>query len=105
MRTKLCAGIDAVEHDQPGGIDGTVAPTAMIYMRRRLKWWCANSAAAYRCCSGRWALVTAAQRLIDFMAEDGIVGGYNGSNAREVTYTPEAWAAFRGSGGMEKHAG
>ena len=46
-----------------------------------------------------------AARLIDFMAEDGIVGGYNGSNAREVTYTPEAWAAFRGSGGAEKHAG
>jgi S-DNA-T family DNA segregation ATPase FtsK/SpoIIIE len=32
-----------------------------------------------------------AARLIDFMAEDGIVGGYNGSNAREVLYTPEAW--------------
>ena len=30
-----------------------------------------------------------AARLIDFMAEDGIVGGYNGSNAREVLYTPE----------------
>ena len=25
-----------------------------------------------------------AARLIDFMAEDGIVGAYNGSNAREV---------------------
>jgi S-DNA-T family DNA segregation ATPase FtsK/SpoIIIE len=46
-----------------------------------------------------------AARLIDFMAEDGIVGGYNGSNAREVAYTPETWAAFRGSGGAEKHAG
>jgi S-DNA-T family DNA segregation ATPase FtsK/SpoIIIE len=32
-----------------------------------------------------------AARLIDFMAEDGIVGGYNGSNAREVMYTPEQW--------------
>jgi S-DNA-T family DNA segregation ATPase FtsK/SpoIIIE len=32
-----------------------------------------------------------AARLIDFMAEDGIVGAYNGSNAREVLYTPEAW--------------
>jgi S-DNA-T family DNA segregation ATPase FtsK/SpoIIIE len=36
-----------------------------------------------------------AARLIDFMAEDGIVGGYNGSNAREVLYTPEQWAALR----------
>jgi S-DNA-T family DNA segregation ATPase FtsK/SpoIIIE len=32
-----------------------------------------------------------AARLIDFMAEDGIVGPYNGSNAREVLYTPEQW--------------
>jgi S-DNA-T family DNA segregation ATPase FtsK/SpoIIIE len=36
-----------------------------------------------------------ASRLIDFMAEDGIVGAYNGSNAREVLYTPEQWAAVR----------
>ncbi|HEY7426731.1 MAG TPA: DNA translocase FtsK 4TM domain-containing protein [Gemmataceae bacterium] len=41
-----------------------------------------------------------AARLIDFMAEDGIVGGYNGSNAREVLYTPEQWAAAR-SASME----
>lgn len=32
-----------------------------------------------------------ASRLIDFMAEDGLVGGYNGSNAREVLVTPEEW--------------
>jgi S-DNA-T family DNA segregation ATPase FtsK/SpoIIIE len=38
-----------------------------------------------------------AARLIDFMAEDGIVGGYNGSNAREVLYTPEQWAQLRGT--------
>jgi S-DNA-T family DNA segregation ATPase FtsK/SpoIIIE len=38
-----------------------------------------------------------AARLIDFMAEDGIVGAYNGSNAREVLYTPEQWAAVRGA--------
>jgi S-DNA-T family DNA segregation ATPase FtsK/SpoIIIE len=36
-----------------------------------------------------------AARLIDFMAEDGVVGTYNGSNAREVLYTPEAWGAKR----------
>ena len=39
-----------------------------------------------------------ASRLIDFMAEDGIVGGYNGSNAREVLYTPEQWSVVRGGG-------
>jgi S-DNA-T family DNA segregation ATPase FtsK/SpoIIIE len=38
-----------------------------------------------------------AARLIDFMAEDGIVGSYNGSSAREVLFTPEQWAAFKGS--------
>ncbi|HET6572983.1 MAG TPA: DNA translocase FtsK [Fimbriiglobus sp.] len=32
-----------------------------------------------------------ASRLIDFMAEDGIVGAYNGSNARDVLVTPEEW--------------
>jgi S-DNA-T family DNA segregation ATPase FtsK/SpoIIIE len=41
-----------------------------------------------------------AARLIDFMAEDGIVGSYNGSSAREVLFTPEQWAAFKGSPGL-----
>jgi DNA segregation ATPase FtsK/SpoIIIE-like protein len=36
-----------------------------------------------------------AARLIDFMVEDGIVGAYNGSSAREALYTPEEWAALR----------
>lgn len=36
-----------------------------------------------------------AARLIDFMAEDGIVGEYQGSNARSVNYTPEQWATMR----------
>lgn len=36
-----------------------------------------------------------AARMIDYMAEDGIVGNYNGSNAREVLVTPEEWAARR----------
>jgi S-DNA-T family DNA segregation ATPase FtsK/SpoIIIE len=36
-----------------------------------------------------------AARLIDFMAEDGIVGAYNGSNAREVLYTPEQWTQVK----------
>lgn len=38
-------------------------------------------------------------RLIDFMAEDGIVGDYNGSQAREVLFTPERWAEFKEAGG------
>ncbi len=36
-----------------------------------------------------------AARLIDFMAEDGIVGPYNGSQAREVLITAEQWALRR----------
>ncbi len=36
-----------------------------------------------------------AARLVDFMAEDGIVGDYNGSQAREVLYTPEQWETFK----------
>ncbi len=39
-----------------------------------------------------------AARLIDFMAEDGIVGQYNGSQAREVTITMAEWAAMRDGG-------
>jgi S-DNA-T family DNA segregation ATPase FtsK/SpoIIIE len=39
-----------------------------------------------------------AARLIDFMAEDGIVGAYNGSNARDVLYTPEEWEQLRQNG-------
>lgn len=35
-----------------------------------------------------------AARLVDYMAEDGIVGDYNGSQAREVLYTPEQWHAM-----------
>ena len=37
-----------------------------------------------------------AARLIDYMAEDGIVGEYNGAQAREVLYTPEQWASLQG---------
>jgi len=33
-------------------------------------------------------------RLIDFMAEDGIVGPYNGSQAREVLLTVEEWESL-----------
>ncbi len=36
-----------------------------------------------------------AARLIDFMAEDGIVGEYNGSQAREVQITVEQWERMR----------
>jgi len=39
-----------------------------------------------------------ASRLIDFMAEDGIVGGYNGSNARQVLVSPEEWAGRKNAG-------
>src|SRR6185437_13627129 len=34
-----------------------------------------------------------ASRFIDYMAEDGVVGGYNGSNARQVLVSFEEWEA------------
>ncbi len=34
-----------------------------------------------------------ASRLIDYMAEDGIVGGFNGSNARQVLISSDEWEA------------
>jgi DNA segregation ATPase FtsK/SpoIIIE, S-DNA-T family len=42
-----------------------------------------------------------AARLIDFMAEDGIVGPYNGSQAREILMSLEQWEQItsQGSGG------
>jgi DNA segregation ATPase FtsK/SpoIIIE, S-DNA-T family len=36
-----------------------------------------------------------AARLIDFMEEDGVVGAYNGSNARDVIMTLSQWEAMR----------
>ncbi|MGB0595942.1 MAG: DNA translocase FtsK 4TM domain-containing protein [Rubripirellula sp.] len=37
-----------------------------------------------------------AAKLIDFMAEDGVVGEYNGSKAREVIMTMPQWEAMQG---------
>lgn len=37
-----------------------------------------------------------AARLIDYMAEDGLVGEYNGSQAREVTITMADWERMQG---------
>ncbi len=37
-----------------------------------------------------------AAKLIDFMAEDGVVGEYNGSKAREVVMTMPQWQALQG---------
>ena len=39
-----------------------------------------------------------AARLIDYMAEDGIVGPYNGSQAREILLTLEQWQEMSGQG-------
>ena len=36
-----------------------------------------------------------AARMIDWMAEDGVVGAYNGSNAREVVISLEAWESLK----------
>src|SRR5207237_4477793 len=35
-------------------------------------------------------------RLIDFMAEDGIVGAYNGSQARDILMTLADWERMQG---------
>jgi S-DNA-T family DNA segregation ATPase FtsK/SpoIIIE len=45
-----------------------------------------------------------AARLIDFMAEDGIVGQYNGSQAREVLITLQQWAEMCGQSAEEATA-
>jgi S-DNA-T family DNA segregation ATPase FtsK/SpoIIIE len=45
-----------------------------------------------------------AARLIDFMAEDGFVGTYRGSNAREVLVTPEDWDQMKHAGAMSQSA-
>ncbi|HEX3149848.1 MAG TPA: DNA translocase FtsK 4TM domain-containing protein [Gemmataceae bacterium] len=41
-------------------------------------------------------------RLIDFMAEDGIVGTYNGAQAREVLISHEQWTQMRGGAETEE---
>ncbi len=45
-----------------------------------------------------------AARLVDFMAEDGIVGHYNGSQAREVLLTVEQWEEMSGAKGADAPA-
>lgn len=40
-----------------------------------------------------------ASRFIDYMAEDGLVGGYNGSNARQVLVTLDEWDARKKQAG------
>ncbi|OHB81873.1 MAG: stage III sporulation protein E [Planctomycetes bacterium RBG_16_64_12] len=45
-----------------------------------------------------------AARLIDYMAEDGIVGPYNGSQAREVLMTVDDWEQMHGHLPEEKPA-
>jgi S-DNA-T family DNA segregation ATPase FtsK/SpoIIIE len=36
-----------------------------------------------------------AARMIDWMAEDGVVGEYNGAQARDVLYSPEQWEQLK----------
>jgi len=45
-----------------------------------------------------------AARLIDFMAEDGIVGEYKSGSAREVLYSWEEWESLKGGGGTGEAA-
>ena len=44
-----------------------------------------------------------AARLIDFMAEDGIVGEYKSGSAREVLYSWEEWEALKNGGGSSEN--
>jgi S-DNA-T family DNA segregation ATPase FtsK/SpoIIIE len=46
-----------------------------------------------------------AARLIDFMAEDGIVGEFKRGEPREVLYTWDEWEALKNPGGMEQPTG
>jgi S-DNA-T family DNA segregation ATPase FtsK/SpoIIIE len=46
-----------------------------------------------------------AARLVDFMAEDGIVGDYNGSQAREVVITIADWERMRADADASDNAG
>lgn len=46
-----------------------------------------------------------AARLVDFMAEDGIVGDYNGSQAREVVISISDWEAMKSGGAAEGGSG
>lgn len=45
-----------------------------------------------------------AARLIDFMAEDGIVGEFKSGSAREVLYTWEDWEALKNGGGGDSES-
>ncbi len=45
-----------------------------------------------------------AARLIDYMEEDGFVGPYNGSQAREILITTEDWEAMSGQDHQERPA-
>ncbi len=45
-----------------------------------------------------------AARLIDFMAEDGIVGEFKSGSAREVLYTWEEWEALKNGGADKEEA-
>lgn len=45
-----------------------------------------------------------AARLVDYMAEDGIVGEYNGSQARDVLYTLDQWDEVKQGGKLAESA-
>ena len=97
-RAAVCRRAGAAQDEGRNGVGRgwrRLASIATNCTRRRSTLWSAKAAAACRCCSGRWASATAAAaRLIDFMAEDGIVGEYNGSQAREVLISLEEWEAM-----------
>ena len=46
-----------------------------------------------------------ASRLIEMMAQTGIVGDYKGSQAREANYTLEEWEAMKAQESKDKEEG
>jgi S-DNA-T family DNA segregation ATPase FtsK/SpoIIIE len=46
-----------------------------------------------------------ASRLIEMMAQTGIVGDYKGSQAREANYTLEEWEAMKAQEAKDKEQG
>ena len=81
------------------------ARTATSCTRRPSTSSSAKAAAACRCLQRALGIgYGRAARLIDFMAEDGIVGQYNGSQAREILITLADWERMQGLSAEDESA-
>ncbi len=92
--------------DKEGGEEGVIKPGAL---RKRDDLYEAAIEVVIREGRGSVSLLQRAlgigygraARLIDFMAEDGIVGDYNGSQAREVVISISDWEAMKSGGATD----